>query len=128
MLFPAAVPRCRLSIQARAVNFRLRTLSTCSFLSFNVSSARGARGSAVPWSGCSPRASILIPPAASFHRKSCTSATMASKIDGTAIARSIREGLKAEIETIQVTNPRFKPNLIIFQGKRSLAAIGEGKG
>jgi len=53
---------------------------------------------------------------------------MASKIDGTAIARSIREGLKAEIETIQVSNPRFKPNLVIFQGRRSLAAIGKGKG
>lgn len=44
---------------------------------------------------------------------------MASKIDGTAIAKSIRQGLKAEIEQIQVTNPRFKPNLVIFQGKFS---------
>lgn len=42
---------------------------------------------------------------------------MASKIDGTAIAKSIREGLKAEIEKTQLTNPRFKPNLVIFQGK-----------
>lgn len=42
---------------------------------------------------------------------------MASKIDGTAIAKSIREGLKAEIEKTQVINPRFKPNLVIFQGK-----------
>lgn len=42
---------------------------------------------------------------------------MASKIDGTAIAKSIREGLKAEIEKTQVANPRFKPNLVIFQGK-----------
>jgi len=128
MLFPAAVPRCRLSLQARAVNFRLRTVAPCSFLSYTVSSARGVRGSAVPWSGCSPSAPISIPPAASTHRKFCTSATMASKIDGTAIARSIREGLKAEIETIQVSNPRFKPNLVIFQGRRSLAAIGKGKG
>jgi methylenetetrahydrofolate dehydrogenase (NADP+)/methenyltetrahydrofolate cyclohydrolase/formyltetrahydrofolate synthetase len=42
---------------------------------------------------------------------------MASKIDGTAIAKSIRAGLKAEIEATQETNPRFKPNLVIFQGK-----------
>jgi hypothetical protein len=42
---------------------------------------------------------------------------MASKIDGTAIAKSIRAGLKAEIEEAQLTNPRFKPNLVIFQGK-----------
>jgi methylenetetrahydrofolate dehydrogenase (NADP+)/methenyltetrahydrofolate cyclohydrolase/formyltetrahydrofolate synthetase len=41
----------------------------------------------------------------------------AAKIDGTAIAKSIRQGLKTEIEQIQVTNPRFKPNLVIFQGK-----------
>lgn len=41
----------------------------------------------------------------------------AAKIDGTAIAKSIRQGLKSEIEQIQVTNPRFKPNLVIFQGK-----------
>lgn len=44
---------------------------------------------------------------------------MASKIDGTAIAKSIRAGLKAEIEQIQVNNPRFKPNLVIFQGEHS---------
>lgn len=41
---------------------------------------------------------------------------MATKIDGTAIARSIREGLKDEILQIQQTNPRFKPSLVIFQG------------
>lgn len=43
----------------------------------------------------------------------------AAKIDGTAIAKSIRQGLKSEIEQIQVTNPRFKPNLVIFQGKHA---------
>lgn len=41
----------------------------------------------------------------------------ATKIDGTAIAKSIREGLKAEIEQIQQTNPRFKPSLTIFQSE-----------
>lgn len=40
----------------------------------------------------------------------------ATKIDGTAIAKGIREGLKAEIEKAQLTNPRFKPSLVIFQG------------
>jgi methylenetetrahydrofolate dehydrogenase (NADP+)/methenyltetrahydrofolate cyclohydrolase/formyltetrahydrofolate synthetase len=44
----------------------------------------------------------------------------ATKIDGTAIAKSIREGLKAEIAKIQESNPRFKPSLVIFQvGNRS---------
>lgn len=41
----------------------------------------------------------------------------ATKIDGTAIAKSIRDGLKTEIEQIQQANPRFQPSLVIFQGK-----------
>jgi methylenetetrahydrofolate dehydrogenase (NADP+)/methenyltetrahydrofolate cyclohydrolase/formyltetrahydrofolate synthetase len=40
----------------------------------------------------------------------------ATKIDGTAIARSIREGLKEEILQTQQSNSRFKPSLAIFQG------------
>lgn len=48
---------------------------------------------------------------------SASSPTMAAtKIDGTQIAKSIREGLKNEIQKIQETNPRFKPSLVIFQG------------
>lgn len=56
--------------------------------------------------------------AASFPcRRFCTSPVMAAaRIDGTAIARSIREGLKDEIVKIQQSNPRFKPSLVIFQG------------
>lgn len=60
----------------------------------------------------------LISSAISPLRKFSGSAMAAAKIDGTAIAKSIRQGLKSEIEQIQVTNPRFKPNLVIFQGKR----------
>jgi methylenetetrahydrofolate dehydrogenase (NADP+) / methenyltetrahydrofolate cyclohydrolase / formyltetrahydrofolate synthetase len=37
------------------------------------------------------------------------------KIDGTAIAKKIRERLHAEIEQTQRTNPRFKPSLKILQ-------------
>ncbi|ODH16243.1 hypothetical protein ACO22_06371 [Paracoccidioides brasiliensis] len=44
----------------------------------------------------------------------------AIKIDGTAIAKNIRERLNAEIQKSQQTNPRFKPSLVIFQiGDRS---------
>lgn len=50
---------------------------------------------------------------------------MAAKIDGTAIAKSIRQGLKTEIEHVQVTNPRFKPNLVIFQGTQD-PSLGDG--
>jgi methylenetetrahydrofolate dehydrogenase (NADP+)/methenyltetrahydrofolate cyclohydrolase/formyltetrahydrofolate synthetase len=41
----------------------------------------------------------------------------AVKIDGTAIAKNIRESLKVEIQKAQESNPRFKPSLVIFQGK-----------
>ena len=44
----------------------------------------------------------------------------AEKIDGTAIAKSIREKINAEIKKTQETNPRYKPSLTIVQvGDRS---------
>ncbi|EDN07847.1 formate--tetrahydrofolate ligase [Histoplasma mississippiense (nom. inval.)] len=44
----------------------------------------------------------------------------AVKIDGTTIAKNIRERLNVEIQKSQETNPRFKPCLVIFQiGDRS---------
>jgi hypothetical protein len=46
----------------------------------------------------------------------------ASKIDGNAIARSIRERLGAEVKQKQATNPRYLPALKIVQGKCSAAA------
>lgn len=44
-------------------------------------------------------------------------AMTATKIDGTAIAKSIREKIHAEIEATQKINPRYKPSLKIIQGK-----------
>jgi hypothetical protein len=41
----------------------------------------------------------------------------ATKIDGTAIAKSIRERLHSEIENTQKSNPRYKPSLKIIQGE-----------
>ncbi|KAL8806085.1 MAG: hypothetical protein Q9200_005180 [Gallowayella weberi] len=44
----------------------------------------------------------------------------AERIDGTAIAKAIRERINAEIQRIQQTNPRYKPSLTILQvGDRS---------
>ena len=40
----------------------------------------------------------------------------ATNINGTQIAKNIRAGLKEEIQKIQESNPRFKPNLVIYQG------------
>jgi methylenetetrahydrofolate dehydrogenase (NADP+)/methenyltetrahydrofolate cyclohydrolase/formyltetrahydrofolate synthetase len=41
----------------------------------------------------------------------------ATKIDGTAIARSIRERLGEQIKQRQQTNPRYRPSLKIVQGE-----------
>jgi len=51
------------------------------------------------------------------------SAMTATKIDGTAIAKNIRDGLKTEIQQIQQVNPRFKPSLVIFQGETMLTCL-----
>jgi methylenetetrahydrofolate dehydrogenase (NADP+)/methenyltetrahydrofolate cyclohydrolase/formyltetrahydrofolate synthetase len=40
----------------------------------------------------------------------------ATKIDGTAIAKQIRERLRAEIVETQKINPRYRPSLKIIQG------------
>jgi 5,10-methylene-tetrahydrofolate dehydrogenase/methenyl tetrahydrofolate cyclohydrolase len=42
----------------------------------------------------------------------------AIKIDGTAIARNIRERLGAQIKKRQESNPRYKPSLKIIQGEQ----------
>ena len=45
---------------------------------------------------------------------------VADRIDGTAIAKNIREKINADIKKIQETNPRYKPSLTIIQvGDRS---------
>jgi hypothetical protein len=60
------------------------------------------------------------PRAANFTQRrlfSHTTVTMtAQKLDGTAIAKSIREKLNAEILEKQKSNPRYKPSLVIIQG------------
>ena len=44
----------------------------------------------------------------------------ATKIDGTAVAKSIRERIASEIQQQQASNPRYKPSLTIVQvGERS---------
>jgi methylenetetrahydrofolate dehydrogenase (NADP+)/methenyltetrahydrofolate cyclohydrolase/formyltetrahydrofolate synthetase len=41
----------------------------------------------------------------------------AQKIDGTAIAKEIREKIYADIQLKQESNPRYKPSLVIVQGQ-----------
>ncbi|KAF1972691.1 FTHFS-domain-containing protein [Bimuria novae-zelandiae CBS 107.79] len=70
----------------------------------------------------SPYAQSYVFPSPSTRRLlSSTSPLMtASKIDGNAIARSIRERLGAEVKQKQETNPRYRPSLKIIQvGDRS---------
>ena len=44
---------------------------------------------------------------------------VANKLDGTAIAKSIRERLGTEIAEKQKVNPRYRPALKIIQGEIS---------
>ncbi len=46
----------------------------------------------------------------------------ATRIDGNAIAKEIRERLSAKIKKSQETNPRYKPSLIIVQGTQDLTS------
>lgn len=69
------------------------------------------------------RPDLTFIPSSICRSFSSTGTAMATKIDGTAIAKSIRGELKAEIEKIQESNPRFKPNLVIFQGMLSQNVI-----
>ena len=56
----------------------------------------------------------------SRNLSSKSSAMAATKIDGTGIAKTIRERISADIRKAQETNPRYKPSLKIIQvGDRS---------
>lgn len=51
---------------------------------------------------------------------------VATKLDGTAIAKTIRERLGAEILEKQKLNPRYKPSLKILQGTIHLVQTPRG--
>ena len=74
---------------------------------------------AVPNSLCVPKST----PRVTQNRRQASSKTRtmaAETIDGTAIAKSIRYRINAEIKKTQETNPRYKPSLTIVQvGDRS---------
>lgn len=55
-------------------------------------------------------------PAPASRAFSSSAAMAAIKIDGTAIARGVRERLQAEIAEKKAINPRFQPSLKIIQG------------
>jgi len=54
-------------------------------------------------------------PSQSRQFSSSLPAMAGTKIDGTAVAKGIREKLHAQIQETQKSNPRFKPNLKIIQ-------------
>src|SRR4051812_2432883 len=51
------------------------------------------------------------------HFSSSRASMTAQKIDGTAIAKTIRERLGAKIKERQAANPRYQPSLKIVQGE-----------
>ena len=67
-----------------------------------------------------PRNSSQLELRAARHTHTTTAAMTATKIDGTAIAKSIRERIAKDIADKQAKNDRFKPSLVIIQvGDRS---------
>ena len=63
---------------------------------------------------------LILHPLGSRSISSSDHRMAAERIDGTAIAKSIRERINAEIKKTQETNPRYKPSLTIVQvGDRS---------
>jgi methylenetetrahydrofolate dehydrogenase (NADP+)/methenyltetrahydrofolate cyclohydrolase/formyltetrahydrofolate synthetase len=113
----ATLPRCAVNSKIFSCHLRSQLYSSYIFPSVTSpllgTSRRHFAGRVVEFS-C-PR--TFPRPSLSRRSFSSTSTVMgATKIDGTAIAKSIREGLKAEIAKIQESNPRFKPSLVIFQG------------
>lgn len=69
----------------------------------------------------SPRHPFYIPAIAraARHFSSTRCIMTATKIDGTAIAKSIRERLGGYIKEKQAVNPRYRPSLKIVQGKKA---------
>ena len=63
-----------------------------------------------------PGSSIRAYSSLASPRAATEEAAMASKIDGTALAKRIRESLRQTIEETKKTNPRFRPCLKIIQG------------
>ncbi len=66
------------------------------------------------------RDKLVLRPLGSRSISSSDHRMAAERIDGTAIAKSIRERINTEIKKTQETNPRYKPSLTIVQvGDRS---------
>ncbi|KAL1983148.1 hypothetical protein VTN96DRAFT_478 [Rasamsonia emersonii] len=126
---PRPLPRCKSNFVGP---IPLAALLACRSLS---TAHRGASSRTVRVLASPPRSSTPSVRGKEFPRLLVSSGTppchrralattgikmVGKKIDGTAIAKDIRERLKGEIQKLQETNPRFKPNLVIFQvGDRS---------
>jgi hypothetical protein len=90
-------------------------------ITFFSTTSRSPRGSAsLAWQDCrliAPASSRLVRGTRRHSRSfALVSGDMAIKIDGTAIAKKIRERLGAEIVEKQKANPRYRPCLKIVQG------------
>lgn len=85
---------------------------------FAFGKSRGRAASPVSWQTSRPFSARTLGSydTISANRSFATSAMVASKIDGNAIAKKIRESLASEILEKQKANPRFRPQLTIVQG------------
>ena len=102
---------------ASAPRFRSATVEC---ISANASSPHISRGTAT-FGLRSPSSAVCRAPsslrrAAASRRQFSTSNMVAAKLDGTAVAKRIRDRLREEIAERQKINPRFQPCLKIIQG------------
>lgn len=70
-----------------------------------------------------PKPHISLSSASSRAFSSSAAAMAAERIDGTAIAKKVREQLKADIAEKKGINPRFQPCLKIIQGMFTFQAL-----
>lgn len=92
-------------------------------ISFTIASAFTSASASTFYTGSILRAQIAAPYFQTTSRRTqdrrfgtASAAMVASKLDGTAIAKGIRERLGQDIADKQKVNPRFKPSLKIIQG------------
>ena len=94
---------------SRLISISRHARSAARGQSTNLNSLRGSTPSS--------HAALRVPLYSSLRPFSTTLRAMAgTKIDGTAIAKTIRQRIAGEIKQMQETNPRYKPSLTIVQG------------
>ena len=104
-------------------------LSACCPLAYSTAAVAILRPT-LQTTSASRHRSLVASSTRSFSGSAPARAMTATKIDGTAVAKKIRERLRAEIAQVKEINPRFQPSLKIIQGswtRIAPAALNTGR-